>query len=651
MDLLLENNKIEWQGSLKETYNKYLHPDVLEMEHPKMFDLLYLGDIIAAFQFETITGRATLEKVEARTFEELSAANSLMRLSVDNGEQPVERYIRYKNNPDEWEQDMINYGLNSEERSILHKHLDSRYGVCDTQELLMMLSMDERISNYDLIESNVLRKTVSKRNPKAQEKQRDYFLKKCKANGTSELMAEYVWYECFGMQLGYSFSLPHIAGYTMILMIEMNIAYRFGSIYWKTANLNVESGLIGDTEGSKNYGTVSKAIENFKEDINPPSLSKSNIGFTPNEDTHKILFGFKPINQVNIEIAEQIINNRPYKSIKDFYDKNITNGLITDKKMVILIKSGLFDEINKDRRQVMINFINHITKQKDKLTMVQVDKIRDDIPSEFNKCLEIYDLRQMIRKQDEHNDIMTEFMDNYVDKIKEYTTAKYPDVYTFDDDGDFVIDSYVFDKYYKKETKQLSEWLKTKEAVEIEAKYRKREFWIENCIGSTAQWEMESINSYLGSHELDEYNLEKYFEIANFNEMPEDPVVVKWNKGRGGKMWPVHKISIIAGTVVDNNPQKGIVILITQYGVVQVRVGKGRYQHYNEKIMVGTGSKRKNIDDSWFKRGTLLVIVGYRRSNDFIANSRNSNYEHSVMKVVGKNGDEVFIQMNKKEVN
>lgn len=125
-----------------------------------------------------------------------------MRLSVDSGEQPVERYIRYKNNPNEWEQDMINYGLNNEERAILHKHLDSRYGVCDTQELLMMLSMDEKISGYDLIESNILRKAISKSDPKAQEKQRDYFLNKCRANGTSDLMAKYVWYECFGIQLG-----------------------------------------------------------------------------------------------------------------------------------------------------------------------------------------------------------------------------------------------------------------------------------------------------------------------------------------------------------------------------------------------------------------------------------------------------------------
>ena len=53
MDLLLEHGKIEWQGSLKETYNKYFHPDVLEMNDVEMYEMLFDGDIISAFQFET----------------------------------------------------------------------------------------------------------------------------------------------------------------------------------------------------------------------------------------------------------------------------------------------------------------------------------------------------------------------------------------------------------------------------------------------------------------------------------------------------------------------------------------------------------------------------------------------------------------------
>ena len=66
--------------------------------------------------------------------------------------------------------------------------------------------------------------------------------------------------------------------------------------------------------------------------------------------------------------------------------------------------------------------------------------------------------------------------------------------------------------------------------------------------------------------------------------------------------------------------------------------------------MVDDGNKRINIDDTWFKRGTNIVCVGYRRNNDFICNSRNSNYQHSVMKIIGKNKEDVFIQMEKKKV-
>ena len=132
--------------------------------------------------------------------------------------------------------------------------------------------------------------------------------------------------------------------------------------------------------------------------------------------------------------------------------------------------------------------------------------------------------------------------------------------------------------------------------------------------------------------------------------MPEEPEILRYNKGRGGKKWPVYKTYEIAGTVVDNDPTKGIVTLITQFGVVQVRVGKGRFQNYHRKIMVGEGKDRTNIDDTWFKRGTILVCIGYRRFNDFYCNSRNSNYQHSVMKIIGKNKDTVLIQREKKKV-
>ena len=47
----------------------------------------------------------------------------------------MERYIRIRNNPEQWDEEMVKYGLNEEEREVLHKHLDIDYGTCMTQEM------------------------------------------------------------------------------------------------------------------------------------------------------------------------------------------------------------------------------------------------------------------------------------------------------------------------------------------------------------------------------------------------------------------------------------------------------------------------------------------------------------------------------------
>ena len=648
MDLLLKEGKIEWQGSLKKTYLKYFHPDVLEMEDPKMFKLLFDGEIISAFQFETPTGRQTLEKVNAQNFDELAAANSLMRLTND-GEQLVDRFVRYKKDNSEWEKDMDEYNLSKEERLVLHKFLDSRYGVCETQESLMLLSMSENISCFDLKEANILRKSVAKKDPKKQAEVKEMFFAKGRENGTREEMLNYVWNECVVPQLGYSFSSPHIASYTLILMVEMNIAYRYGSIFWKTACLTVDSGIMGELEKGTNYGATAKSLESFRSEITPPSISRSDIGFVPDVENGKIIYGLKPISEINMTLAKEIIDNRPYYSIDDFYEKNVENGALTDKKMVVLIKSGLFDEINNDRKKVMIDFVVKVNPPKQKLTTANIPKLLNKIPESLKEEKEIYDFNKKVKVLKKHDELMDEYFKKYRNEAKKLVTKKYSQESYFDQDGNFIIEAKVFEKLYKNKVEKLTEWLQTDEAKAIEASFRRNEYWMENCTGSLAKWEMESISFYINDHELKEYDLAQLFNISDFSKMPEEPEIIGWKSGRGGKKYRILKSHVISGTVVDKIPEKGIAIIISEFGVVQVRVGKQKFQHYHKKIMEGEGKNRKCVDDSWFKKGTKLVFVGYRNGNDFMCNSNNSPYQHSVMLITGKNKDGVLIRSEKRE--
>lgn len=53
IDYLIKGGQIEWQGSYRDTYNKYLHPDVLEYDNQEMWDKCSNGQIIDLFQFIT----------------------------------------------------------------------------------------------------------------------------------------------------------------------------------------------------------------------------------------------------------------------------------------------------------------------------------------------------------------------------------------------------------------------------------------------------------------------------------------------------------------------------------------------------------------------------------------------------------------------
>ncbi len=160
MDYLLKYGKIKWQGSLKETYNKYLHPDVLEYNDPKMWEIL--PTIYSVFQFDTPISSKALTATQPHSVMDLSAANSLLRLQPDNADEtPIDRYIRYKQNHQTWIDDTVAYGLNNDERAILWKYLSDAYGLADSQEKIMRLSMDEHTAGYTLKEANKLRKSIA----------------------------------------------------------------------------------------------------------------------------------------------------------------------------------------------------------------------------------------------------------------------------------------------------------------------------------------------------------------------------------------------------------------------------------------------------------------------------------------------------------
>ncbi len=242
LNLLLEFKEIEWQGSLRKTYDKYIHPKTLEYNDPKMWEMLGKNEVIDLFQFSTQIGIETAKKVKPENLLETAVANSLMRLMGDGSDiQPVEQFVKFKNDISLWYDEMIEAGLTKEEILIMEKYLKAIYGVADTQEVVMQMSMDEKISGYDVKMSNKLRKSIAKKSKKAQIEAKEDFYKFGRKLGTSENLLDYVWNVQIKRQLGYSFSLLHTLAYSIIALQELNLYFKYDPLFWNTACLTVNS--------------------------------------------------------------------------------------------------------------------------------------------------------------------------------------------------------------------------------------------------------------------------------------------------------------------------------------------------------------------------------------------------------------------------
>ena len=171
------------------------------MNDDVLWDALENGNVQSVFQFNTAIGIQTVKAIKPRSIVEMTAANALLRLAAQEGlERPLDRYIRFKNDIHLWYNEMDMAGLSKEEQKILEPYYLPDYGVPNSQEALMRLCMDEKISHFTLGEANGARKIVAKKQIKEIPKLKEKFLSQC----PNENFGEYVWQTMMAPQMSYA---------------------------------------------------------------------------------------------------------------------------------------------------------------------------------------------------------------------------------------------------------------------------------------------------------------------------------------------------------------------------------------------------------------------------------------------------------------
>ena len=649
--LLQEYGEIDPDLTLREVYNKYLHPSVLPIEDENCWKALQQNDVLNVFQFDSDVGSQAAKKIKPTSILEMADANGLMRLmTAEKGEEtPMEKYIRFKNNIGLWYEEMNEYGLTEIEQEALKPHFLKSHGVPPSQEQLMTMLMDDKICGFTLKDANAARKIVGKKQMSKIPDLREKVL----AQATSPCLGNYVWKHGIGPQMGYSFSIIHALAYSFIGYQTLYIATRWNPIYWNTACLIVNSASLEEEEEdieikekSADYAKIAKAIGDISAhgiQVSLTNINKSNYSFEPDVEHNEILFGMKALGGINKDTVDLIIANRPYVSFKDFLNRVKLNKTA----MVSLIKSGAFDRLEADwgkelnihpRYVVMAYYLSIVSEPKSKLTLQNFNGLlqKDLVPASLDFQKRVFNFNKYLKtKKTGQYYVLDEVCENFY--------SQYFDLEELDIINGFTcIKTTKWDKIYKKEMDIARDWLKINQEQILKELNQClfNEAWNKYATGSLSSWEMEALCFYYHEHELAHVNTHKYG-ISNFFDLPEQPEVDYFFK-RNGQDIPIYKTYKIIGTVISKNEARSSISLLTTEGVVNVKFTKEYFAMFGRQISEKQEDGTKKVmEKGWFQRGTKVMCTGFRRDDMFVTKAYAHTPTHQLYRIdkVSSNGD------------
>ena len=665
-ELLVEDNVIEKMG-LRDLYNKYIHPEVIDTSDQRIWDHLAAGDVLDVFQFSTGVGLAIAKKLKPQNPMEMTAANAMMRLmSEKDKESQQDRYVRIQNQGlDVFDREMDRANFTPEQKALMHKHCDQYWGCCALQEQMMELLMD--VASFTLGEANNARKIVGKKQMSKIPQLREQVY----GNFDDVQVANYFWENAIAPQLGYAFSLNHSLPYSFVGIQSIYFVINFNPIYWNTACLIVNSGSLEDNseeeivdiyapeaqdlaEGVKfidlpdksakirrtaatDYGKIAKAIGDIQAagiKVSLADINKSKFGFAPDVENNRILFGLKGMLNVGDDVVAAIIANRPYSSPKDFLQK-VKPG---KQAMISLIKGGAFDSM-EDRKFTMAWYIWETCDKKSRITLQNMGGL-----IRHNLLPEKTPEQIMARRVYEFN--------RYLKAITKADKYAYAGMYSLDeraiaflheiecddimetDNLSWYVKIKAWDNIYQKHMNVFRAWIASDKEAILDALNTEifMQDWEKYAKGTISAWEMEVLCFYYHEHELEHINNDRYG-FVDFYSLPEDPVIEK-TFTKGGKDIHIFKLNRICGTCIAKNKTKSTVTILTTTGVVNVKFRKEYFTMFDKQISERQADGTKKImEKSWFNRGNMIVVTGIRSGDDFVSKKYASTGGHQLYKI------------------
>ncbi len=318
--------------TVKTINNKNSNLDIskINLKDQKVFELLSTGETTGLFQLESTGMREAIKQMKPNKFDDIIALVALYRPGPMSN---IQIYNDCKN------------GFKEPEyiHPSLKDILKPTYGIIIYQEQVMQIA--QKLAGFSAGEADILRRAMGKKKRAELEKQKDRFVNGAIKKGIKKDLANYIFtkIEPFAE---YGFNKSHAAAYALI-------AYQ--TAYLKTYHKEdfIASTMTTEMNNTNKLREFVDELKRLNVEVVRPDINKCYADFKTSND--KILYGLAAIKNVGGEAVSNVIlereKNGKFKSIYDFI-KRVDPKDINKLQLEGLVKSGAFDELEKNRKSI-----------------------------------------------------------------------------------------------------------------------------------------------------------------------------------------------------------------------------------------------------------------------------------------------------------
>ncbi len=303
----------------------------INLEDEKVYNLLSTGETTGLFQLESTGMRESIKQMKPNKFDDIIALVALYRPGPMSN---IPVYNDCKN------------GIKKPDyiHPTLEKILKPTYGIIIYQEQVMQIA--QTLAGFTAGEADILRRAMGKKKKAELDKQKERFINGAIKNGISKDVANFVFtkIEPFAQ---YGFNKSHAAAYALI-------AYQ--TAFLKTYHKEdfIAATMSTELTNTSKLREFVEELRRLKIEIVRPNINKCFAEFKA--EKNKIFYGLGAIKNVGFEAISNIVNEREkngkFESLVDFIyraDSKDVNKL----QLEGLVKSGVFDEFDKDRNKIL----------------------------------------------------------------------------------------------------------------------------------------------------------------------------------------------------------------------------------------------------------------------------------------------------------